>query len=600
MIRSIKLALRFMTNRERWAYFTFLILRGLTSAMDLVGILAIGLLATSVAISLSPPSNDSSQPSFASLALPIVQLSDLPIFVSVILMIFIVKAVASVVLTARLAKFLARIEARAVRQIVKNSFGRGLENARLQTREDVVFAVQIGSQGAFNGLLNSTGVLFAEGTLFILVIGSFAFIDLDVAVGAVFYFGAVGFLIQFFLGKLMEKTGKTITKSVVETNTEISNLAEVVRESYILGIGDYFYNRIYNARLSASGNQATQFVLSGMPRYIVETALLVAISFFILIQALSGDLASSAATIAVFLSGGLRLTASLLPLQAALLNIKQSIPPAEKALALLFLGDSEDTEKPYSQITDVNRTPVSVTLRNLNFAYDKSDSYVLKNLSFEIPRGSQVAFIGASGAGKSTIADIILGILEPSSGEVLVDGVKPEELVRQSPGIFGYVPQSPAIISGTIAENIALGCQISEVDNEKLERVVSDSHLSALIQSLPMGVNTDMGNRKDELSGGQIQRIGLARALYRNPRLLILDEATSALDAESENEINGALNDLRGKVTVLMIAHRLNTIQRSDIVFLVQDGKITAQGKFSYLLQTNKTVKRLAKLMDIE
>jgi ATP-binding cassette subfamily C protein len=448
--------------------------------------------------------------------------------------------------------------------------------------------------------LNSTGVLFAEGTLFILVIGSFAFIDLDVAVGAVFYFGAVGFLIQFFLGKLMEKTGKTITKSVVETNTEISNLAEVVRESYILGIGDYFYNRIYNARLSASGNQATQFVLSGMPRYIVETALLVAISFFILIQALSGDLASSAATIAVFLSGGLRLTASLLPLQAALLNIKQSIPPAEKALALLFLGDSEDTEKPYSQITDVNRTPVSVTLRNLNFAYDKSDSYVLKNLSFEIPRGSQVAFIGASGAGKSTIADIILGILEPSSGEVLVDGVKPEELVRQSPGIFGYVPQSPAIISGTIAENIALGCQISEVDNEKLERVVSDSHLSALIQSLPMGVNTDMGNRKDELSGGQIQRIGLARALYRNPRLLILDEATSALDAESENEINGALNDLRGKVTVLMIAHRLNTIQRSDIVFLVQDGKITAQGKFSYLLQTNKTVKRLAKLMDIE
>jgi ATP-binding cassette subfamily C protein len=134
----------------------------------------------------------------------------------------------------------------------------------------------------------------------------------------------------------------------------------------------------------------------------------------------------------------------------------------------------------------------------------------------------------------------------------------------------------------------------------KLERAIQDSHLSELIESLPLGINTDIGNRKDELSGGQIQRIGLARALYREPRLLILDEATSALDAESENEINGALNDLRGKVTVIMVAHRLNTIQRSDVVFLVQDGQIADRGTFSDLLETNKTVKRLAQLMDIE
>jgi ATP-binding cassette subfamily C protein len=600
VVRSIKLALKFMTIRERWTYLVFLVFRGLTSALDLIGILAIGFLATSVALSLSPSSDGNSPLSLASLSLPTVQLNTLPIFIAVILLIFIAKAVMSVILTAILARFLAKIEARAVKVIVKNSFGRGLENARLQTKEDVIFAVQVGSQGAFNGLLNSTGVLFAEGILFLLVLASFALIDPVVALGAILYFGVIGFLIQFFLGQLMEKTGKKITRSVVETNTGISDLAEVVRESYILGTGEHFYKKIYRARLSASGNHATQFVLAGMPRYIVETALLAAIAVFILIQALNGDLASSAATLAVFLSGGLRLTASLLPLQAALLNIKQSIPPAEKAFELLFLSDYEDEEQSNYRVVDRERSPVSVSLRKLCFAYDKSNTHVLSNISLEIPKGSQAAFIGTSGAGKSTIADIVLGILEPSSGEVLVDGVKPGELIRQEPGIFGYVPQRPGMVSGTIAENIALGCDAGEIDSVKLERAIRDSHLSALIESLPLGINTDIGNRKDELSGGQIQRIGLARALYRGPRLLILDEATSALDAESENEINGALNDLRGKVTVIMVAHRLNTIQRSDVVFLVQDGQIADRGTFSDLLETNKTVKRLAQLMDIE
>jgi ATP-binding cassette subfamily C protein len=168
------------------------------------------------------------------------------------------------------------------------------------------------------------------------------------------------------------------------------------------------------------------------------------------------------------------------------------------------------------------------------------------------------------------------------------------------PGRLAYVPQRPGIVTGTVLENIALGVQESDLNQESLKTSIETSHLTHVIERLPEGIHTNLGKRKDELSGGQLQRIGLARALYSKPGLLVMDEATSALDAESENEINRALDEMRGAVTVILIAHRLNTVQRSDFVFLVEEGRITDSGTFPELLKSNKTVQNLAKLMSID
>ena len=172
-------------------------------------------------------------------------------------------------------------------------------------------------------------------------------------------------------------------------------------------------------------------------------------------------------------------------------------------------------------------------------------------------------------------------------------------VIENSPGVMGYVPQVPGMISGTIAENIALGVAAEDIDSDRLSRAISDAHLSELIATLPLGLETDLGKRKDELSGGQLQRIGLARALYSQPKLLVMDEATSALDADSENEINKALDEMRGEVTVILIAHRLNTVQRSDVVFLLEDGCVSASGTFSELRRSNEKVRHLSNLMTI-
>jgi ATP-binding cassette subfamily C protein len=280
--------------------------------------------------------------------------------------------------------------------------------------------------------------------------------------------------------------------------------------------------------------------------------------------------------------------------------MKQAIPPAVRALDIL---ESRKNDYPHQEIDEespVLNKPVSVTIKDVDFGYQGSDALALSNISLEIPAGSQAAFIGLSGAGKSTLADLILGLLSPSKGEVLIENVRASTLIESQPGLFGYVPQKPGMVTGTIAQNIALGMNLTEIDHSRLEKAARDSHLSNLLESLPNGTQTDLGKRKDELSGGQLQRIGLARALYTQPRLLIMDEATSALDAESENEINKALDEMRGKVTVILIAHRLNTIQRSDIVFLVESGRITDSGTFSELLTRNPTVQNLAELMAID
>jgi ATP-binding cassette subfamily C protein len=241
---------------------------------------------------------------------------------------------------------------------------------------------------------------------------------------------------------------------------------------------------------------------------------------------------------------------------------------------------------------------LGVKLDDVNFGYVGAQP-TLKNLSFTVHPGEQVAIIGPSGSGKSTAADLILGLLTPMSGTATIDNTEPSQFVKTHPGLVAYVPQEPAMVGGTILENIALGCDVNSLDMDRVHRAVNAAHLDLVIDELPDGLNTDIGKRKDQLSGGQLQRIGLARALYSEPRLLILDEATSALDASSEDAIKNTLDDLRGSVTVILIAHRLHTVQHADRVFLLEGGELLDTGTFKEVLARNQTVKSMAELMKL-
>jgi ABC-type multidrug transport system fused ATPase/permease subunit len=605
MLKAVKASLAFMTRKERSKWYLLVVVRSMLSVFDLAGILAIGFVVTSTAVFLTEGSSTDRLLDFAGLSLPAVTAQTLPLAAGAILAIFLLKAFLSILITKKVAFFVATIEARSARFIAEKVFGGDLDDARLRSREETAYAIQAGSPAAFNGILNAAATVFAEATLFVLICLGFLIIDPLATLAAISYFAIVALLIQYFIGTLMKQAGALAVQGTVKANTAVGDLISVFRELSVLGLRHTYIDRIYSARVDAAESEATRTYLSGMPRYIVEASLLLGVAAFVLVQTSTGDVVGSAATVGVFLAGGFRLTAAILPLQAALLHISGILPAASKAHEILSSYSAnlngEDKSESNSKPREVNLSskPLGVKFEKVSFQYANSEGPAIDNASFKIEAGEQIALIGPSGAGKSTIADLMCGVLTPSNGSV---EVLQQELssTAQSGNSVSYVPQKPGVVSGTVADNVALGLGPGEFDETRVWEALESANLKQVIKALPNGIYTDLGKFQDGLSGGQIQRLGLARALYSKPGLLIMDEATSALDAESEAEIAKALNQMRGKVTVVLIAHRLNTVQHADNVFLINNGKVLDEGTFKELLGRNPSLDRLVQLMKVD
>lgn len=606
MLTAFKASLAFMTPKERSKWISLTSLRALLSFVDLVGILAIGFIATSTAVFLTSGSDANRVLEFAGVQIPAVNAQTLPWVSAVVVFLFLAKALLSLILNKKVAFLVANIEARSAKVISEVSFGGNLSDARKRSREEVMFAIQVGSPAAFNGLLNLVNTLLTEATLFVVICLGFLFIDAVATLAVIVYFGIIAFVIQYFIGERLSTTSKIAAQGTVQANGAISDLLSVYRELLVLGKRYRYINKIYEARIVAAKSAASQYYLTGMPRYIIEAALLVGLSLFILGQALSGDLVKSSATIGVFLSGGFRLTAAMLPLQGALLAIKSTIPPAKTAHNILSLSraamedEPQDAQRFAKRITHLQAAPIGAKFEQVSFSYPDSKEPALKSVSFVIKPGAQVALMGPSGAGKSTIADLLCGVLTPTEGQVKFPDAPNSSNARMTVNRVSYVPQRPGLVSGTILDNVALAENIQEVDRDQALEALSLANLDDLVERLPNGLDTPLGKLHDGLSGGQMQRLGLARALYTKPGLLVMDEATSALDAESEAEIQKALDAMRGKVTVVVIAHRLNTIQHADKVILVEDGEVRDSGTFKELISRNPSVERVVDLMKVE
>jgi ABC-type multidrug transport system fused ATPase/permease subunit len=223
----------------------------------------------------------------------------------------------------------------------------------------------------------------------------------------------------------------------------------------------------------------------------------------------------------------------------------------------------------------------------------------ISNISFSVRPGTLVAVVGLSGAGKTTIIDVLLGVLAPDEGTVLISGLPPLLAVAKWPGAIAYVPQDVAISSGTIRENVALGFPEQQATDELVTSALKVAQLDQFVSDLPRGLDTQVGERGAKISGGQRQRLGIARAMFTRPHLLVLDEATSSLDGETEASISDAIHELRGSTTVVLIAHRLSTVRDADIVVYLADGKIKTMGTFNEVRKAVPDFDRQAKLMGL-
>jgi ABC-type multidrug transport system fused ATPase/permease subunit len=290
-----------------------------------------------------------------------------------------------------------------------------------------------------------------------------------------------------------------------------------------------------------------------------------------------------------------------LRVQQGSLTIRGALGQAKPTLDLIdSLGDTPMTENLDDTLDLIHKgfNP-EILVTNVSLTYPLKDSPAISGVSLSIPAGVSVAFVGPSGAGKTTIIDVLLGVLNPDEGKVLISGLPPLLAVAKWPGSISYVPQDVVIAAGTIRENISLGYPTELATDELIQSALRIAQLDQFVASLPQGIDTQVGERGAKISGGQRQRIGIARAMFTNPQLLVLDEATSSLDGETEASISAAISSLRGSTTVVMIAHRLSTVRNADIVVYLSEGKVISIGSFDEVRQSVPDFDRQAQLMGL-
>jgi ABC-type bacteriocin/lantibiotic exporter with double-glycine peptidase domain len=323
--------------------------------------------------------------------------------------------------------------------------------------------------------------------------------------------------------------------------------------------------------------------IPSISKYVVEMALVLGSLCLAASQFLLYDATHAIATLSIFLAAGTRVAPAILRLQHGAIIIKSNAAVAKNTLTLWQrLASSEDNSlfvKNGSKITNQKFSP-NLKLVNVSFKYPGSDSFVLSNINLVVKEGEMLAIAGQSGAGKSTLVDLMLGVLEPTSGSVLLSDLPPSTATENFEGLISYVPQEVLIVDGTIKENVALGYEASAVEDKKVFEALRMAQLDDFVSSQESGIEHIIGERGTNLSGGQRQRLGLARALYSQPKILILDEATSSLDGQTEANVTDMLLTLKGSLTLIVIAHRLSTIKDAERIIYLEDGEVISEGNF--------------------
>ena len=602
MLHAVRISLGVMTPAERTKYFVLLGGRTLSGFLDVLGVFLIGVIATIGTTSLT--STDGSVPvEFMGITLTTITTESILWLVGVVLVVFIGKSLLAIFLSRKLAFHIASVEARNARRIAEHLLHGSLDDAKRFSKAEFQFAVTGSSSAAFTGLLNAFATIVSESFLLLIVSAVFIVVDPVAAFFALLYFVGIAVTIQVLIGRTLKRAGREATEGMVDSTNVISDSLDSFRELAVMGKQDFYIGRLEQSRSRLARSSATFAFMGGMPRYIIETALIVGVVALVAQQFLTNGLASGVVVLGVFLAGGMRIMASLLPMQNSFAQLKVYLEQAHLAQDLLLeikspgAGSGADS---LVEEAELRRQGLSIAIDHVTFSYPGETSPALHDVSLEVPAGAFTAIIGPSGAGKTTLVDLLLGLVFPDDGAVSIGPASPLDVRFVAPGLISYVPQKPGLVSGTIAENIAIGLEKDEIDEQRLRRVIEAAHLGEFVGSLPDGAWTSVGKQANSLSGGQIQRIGLARALYTEPRLLIMDEATSALDAGSEAYISESLKELYGHVTVVVIAHRLSTVQHADTVYVMEDGRLTASGDFQTLMRTVPMVAQYVKLMAID
>ncbi|PWT26047.1 ABC transporter ATP-binding protein [Butyrivibrio fibrisolvens] len=390
------------------------------------------------------------------------------------------------------------------------------------------------------------------------------------------------FIMYRFFKNIMKRSGEEARVRYAENRKVLLESVEGIKEIQVMKKQNFFLQRYSETYQKTQAPQIKQSVATSAPTYVIEGIFVVGIMLYIGISAsVDKSFFSKLPMLASLLVGAIRLLPSVGRISNNLNNINYYLPGLNNIFDVIEKQSRFTKNGLEDKIDSRNALPFNekLELKNICWKYENSDKKVIDNLDLEVVRGQSIGIIGKSGAGKSTLADIILQLHIPQSGTIVLDGANIMDYPYEYSRVIGYVPQSIYLIDGSIRENVAFGIDENEVDDDKIWNVLKKAQLDNFVSDSENGLDTIIGERGVKFSGGQRQRLAIARALYREPQILILDEATSALDNETEKAFMQEIEHLYGQITMIIIAHRLSTVRNCDKVYEIIEGKAIEKNK---------------------
>ena len=600
---AIGRSVRVLSRKDQQKILIVAILQIILGALDLLGVVAIGLLGA-----LSVTGLQSSAPgNRVQSALNFLHISDASfetqatiLGISAVLLL-VSRTLLSIFFTRRIIFFLSRRGAKISANLITRLLSQPLLTVQERTTQETLYAVTSGVSLITLQVLATSVVLVSDvSLLLVMAIGLFV-VDPVSALGTFLVFGLVGLLLYRLMQVRAGELGVKNSALSIIGNEKIVEVFSSYRESVVRNRRDFYAREIGKIRFELADVSAESAFMPYISKYVIETVVVLGAIAIGATQLVLEDATHAVATLAIFLAAGTRIAPSVLRVQQSSLTIRGALGQAKPTLDLIdSLGDVPMIENVDDTVDLIHEGFVpKIEITNASLTYPYKDNQAISNISISIPEGAFVAFVGPSGAGKTTIIDVLLGVLNPDEGSVLISGLPPLLAVSKWPGAVSYVPQDIVIAAGTIRENVALGYPTECATNDLVDSALRIAHLEHFVSTLPLGADTQVGERGTKISGGQRQRIGIARAMFTRPQLLVLDEATSSLDGESEASISEAIQSLRGSTTVVMIAHRLSTVRNADIVVYLSEGRVIAMGSFDEVRQSVPDFDRQAQLMGL-